>query len=478
MDDVLNWVWQGSAIAIAMLAALRLLARLRASARYALSAMALLTVLALPFISLVVHAELPQAALDSSAAVAPLVAIPTTWWTSTEVVLVLWSVWCAIFGVRLTRAFLTFHRARRECVPFPARLESQLPFWNSVIEQGRRARLVVSPRVSYAAVLGGASPTIAVAPALLGRLTTDELDRVVIHEWAHVQRRDDVLNVMQIAVRTIAGWHPAVIALERQLRIEREAACDEIAVSITGSAKRYAACLTAIAALGAVRHQPMPVVGALSSPALRMRIARILSQRQLISSKWSIRAAVLAVFALVPASLMVGGLRFVESVESRVIAPTQDVTPVPDVAVDTSDGRDRATLVQHEQRAIRAGGGVNKVRPTVTRAAAVAVDPQQPTPFVQESATSHADSTEPTAPLAGTPLRGISALVPAGKQSSAVAATTQPEPQPPDPPAAGPVPPWTDAANAGVAVGRGSQKAGVATASFFSRLGKKIAGSF
>jgi hypothetical protein len=38
--------------------------------------------------------------------------------------------------------------------------------------------------------------------------------------------------------------------------------------------------------------------------------------------------------------------------------------------------------------------------------------------------------------------------------------------------------PWGAAAGTGVAVGRASQKAAVATAGFFSRLGKKIAGSF
>jgi hypothetical protein len=38
--------------------------------------------------------------------------------------------------------------------------------------------------------------------------------------------------------------------------------------------------------------------------------------------------------------------------------------------------------------------------------------------------------------------------------------------------------PWSAAADAGVAVGRGSRSAGVATAGFFSRVGKKIAGSF
>jgi hypothetical protein len=38
--------------------------------------------------------------------------------------------------------------------------------------------------------------------------------------------------------------------------------------------------------------------------------------------------------------------------------------------------------------------------------------------------------------------------------------------------------PWTVAADAGVAVGRSSQNAGVAAAGFFTRFGKKIARSF
>ena len=38
--------------------------------------------------------------------------------------------------------------------------------------------------------------------------------------------------------------------------------------------------------------------------------------------------------------------------------------------------------------------------------------------------------------------------------------------------------PWRAAADAGVGVGRGSQKAAVATAGFFSRMGKSIAGAF
>jgi hypothetical protein len=38
--------------------------------------------------------------------------------------------------------------------------------------------------------------------------------------------------------------------------------------------------------------------------------------------------------------------------------------------------------------------------------------------------------------------------------------------------------PWAAAADAAVAIGRGSQNAGVATAGFFTRFSKQIAGAF
>ena len=97
--------------------------------------------------------------------------------------------------------------------------------------------------------MGCGSPVIAIAPALVQHLTADELDRVVIHEWAHVQRRDDLANVAQLVARVLAGWHPAVWWLDRRLQAERETACDEMAVALTGSSKVYAACLVKLAGL-------------------------------------------------------------------------------------------------------------------------------------------------------------------------------------------------------------------------------------
>ena len=165
-------------------------------------------------------------------------------------------------------------------------------------DRGRRTRLVVSSGVPAAAVLGWGSPVIAVAPAFVRRLGDEEIDRAVIHEWAHVQRHDDLLNLVQIGVLALAGWHPAVWWLERQLRIEREVACDEIAVAVTGNPKRYAASLTAMATLLPGRQHLASAVGVFSSPTLRTRILRILSTNTLATAKWSATRVVVVVIAI------------------------------------------------------------------------------------------------------------------------------------------------------------------------------------
>ena len=84
--------------------------------------------------------------------------------------------------------------------------------------------------VRAAAVLGFASPIIAVQPALLVHLTDAELDQVVVHEWAHVARRDALGTLVQRVVHVLAGWHPAVWFAMGRLRMEREMACDEVVV--------------------------------------------------------------------------------------------------------------------------------------------------------------------------------------------------------------------------------------------------------
>jgi hypothetical protein len=93
-------------------------------------------------------------------------------------------------------------------------------------------------------VLGFHDPCIAVPSLLLTELRPDELDQIILHEYGHVQRRDDWLRLLQTLLEGAMWLHPAVWLIGRALNLEREVACDDWVIGRTGSPRNYARCLS------------------------------------------------------------------------------------------------------------------------------------------------------------------------------------------------------------------------------------------
>lgn len=471
MHAVLNWLWQGCVVALALAAILRLLDHARAQVRYAVCWVALLCAFVLPvvpFIGLVASPAVLPTVTASSAAV---VSVPHTWWTSSALVLGLWALWLGIYGTRLATAMLALRRAKTGSRPFPASVESRLRHWQRVRQQGRQASLFVSDRVRAAAVLGCGSPVIAVAPALVQHLDADELDRVIVHEWAHVQRRDDLANGVQLIARLIAGWHPAVWWIDRRLQIERELACDEMTVAVTGSAKSYAACLVKVADLPLGGVSALPAPGALSSSGLATRIRRLVSRREFLSPAWSRGVATAAVVLLCVLSLAVGGFRLVEAAaESPTVRRVVRAQSVQESGLESANTIHQASQPITRTRtlvAARSAGQPAVASPQVEQR------PAEPTTTSEPAAPETANTPERSSAEAGLPIVPLESApieVPVAR-ATAPSTPTSPGETPTDST-------WRAAADGGVAIGRESKKAGVATAGFFNRLGKRIAGSF
>jgi predicted transcriptional regulator len=187
----------------------------------------------------------------------------------------------------------------------------RLRSWLSVRTSGRPASIVISHEVRWAAVLGLRSPVIAVAPALLYELNDQELDQVLVHEWAHVQRRDDAACLVQVLIHAVAGLHPAAWWINRRLKVEREAACDDWAVRVTGSSKGFASCLTRLAALNGRSRDAILVPGALSGSALTTRVVRLLDRRRNASPQRSATALALITPVLVGLVLLAASVKLV-----------------------------------------------------------------------------------------------------------------------------------------------------------------------
>ena len=476
MDHALNWLWQGCVVAAATSVSLQLMTRSRAQFRYVLCWIVVAVILTLPILPVLAVAPAPGS-LPASTGVIPaaeaVIALPDTWWTSTTVILSLCAVWTAVHALRIAGALRGLRRARRRGRPYPIAAQSRLRYWNLVKADGRTTRLVISRDVRAAAILGCGSPAIAIAPSLIRHLDPDELDRIVIHEWAHVQRRDDWLNLAQLVVRALAGWHPAIWWLNRQLQIEREAACDEMTVAVTGSPKDYASSLAKTAVLKLARRRLVPAPGVLSGPALPGRIARILAYRRLESKAQSLRTALAASAAVVGLALCVGALRLVGPAVLAAPFEPRETSATPIVP------REHEPSAEPASSPLRGPAAGSRMPGRVPRPSspswARGIDP----PLSQSAA-----ATDAVAGPIGTPHPGLESAVPALEPAAVVTApavnaiTLGAPPPNPSSPEATMATPWETAADVGVSVGRVSEKAAVATAGFFTRLGKKIAGSF
>jgi beta-lactamase regulating signal transducer with metallopeptidase domain len=497
LPALVNWLWQGSAIALAATAILRPSRRISATTRYQLWWITLFIVLALPAISFL---SPPSSFLSLSAnshsgelaAGAGLVPGSGSWeldagswalspWTGA----LLAFLWLATATVSLSRtavALIALRRVKRTARPFPEACEARLHTWLLLRSLGRPARLVVSDHIHAAAVLGLTSPSIAVAPPTLEALDDLELDQIVVHEWAHVQRRDDLARLAQRIIVAFAGLHPAVWWIDRQLHLERETACDDWAVQATGSARSLAVCLTKLAALPGRPSHSVLVPAALVSSELTARVVRLLDRHRNMSTMRTFGPPMLVAPVLAALALTVASVELV--VTSRAIPDAQaDATSAPTSVVSSAVvtpilrsprelPTDRSALTQlvpprPRVSAQTAAQGAAQARPSRSQAAAASAiilqhhRDQQALDIASRAAGEGQVRAEE---LPGTPVS--SEIVPA--PTDAVVATGSSKN----------ATPWGAAAQAGVTVGSRSQKAAAATAGFFTRVSKSIAGVF
>jgi beta-lactamase regulating signal transducer with metallopeptidase domain len=134
-----------------------------------------------------------------------------------------------------------------------------------------------SSAVSVPLVVGWIRPAV-VLPVDWLRWTEIDLRAVLVHELAHVARRDPLVAALAHANACLFWFHPLAWWLKRHLAILAERACDEAGVRSVGEPQAYAQALIRMAALArrnGGRLQPH-AVGIDGQGPLARRIDRVL----------------------------------------------------------------------------------------------------------------------------------------------------------------------------------------------------------
>ena len=339
---LLHFLWQGTALA-ALAAAAMALCR-RASARYVLGVIALALMLLAPlatFFYAQQHSGVADAAKSSPLAAAAwstargrdaasgaiqrvsigqssrtpsLDALP--WLVEA------WLLGVAFFSLRSAGGFFLLERERRRqsSVVSPRVLE---------ICYRLQDRIGLNRAIAYCecawlqapAVIGWFRPVVFLPVTALTGLSEEQLEVVIAHELAHIQRLDPFVNVFQVCVETLLFYHPAVWWLNRRIRAEREHCCDDMAVALCGNAVEYARALTLMEEW---RSAPVFAMAANRGP-LTERIVRVLGLKTLGAGMRGIglTGSILCLIAALIAGNALLGIAHPSAARAASISPPQ-----------------------------------------------------------------------------------------------------------------------------------------------------------
>jgi beta-lactamase regulating signal transducer with metallopeptidase domain len=243
-ECLLNTAAEGIVLAGLVWAILRLVGRQNSGTRFAIWFSALVAIVVLPFVSgsrfIPSHfIALPPASLHRQIVLSPSIAF---------CLFVVWALVASLLLFRLSLGLWRVVHFRRDCSELD--LASFDPAIGRIVrdfESGRRVKLYVSSGATVPAAIGFFRPAIVFPAWLLPQLSADEIRIILLHELAHLRRRDDWTNLAQKVVKAVFFFHPAVWWIENRLTLEREMACDEMVLAQTASARAYASSLISFA---------------------------------------------------------------------------------------------------------------------------------------------------------------------------------------------------------------------------------------
>src|ERR1700676_796882 len=290
---LLHFLWQGTALA-ALAAAAMALCR-RASSRYLLGigtlALMLLAPIATFFFYSQQHSGVPEIERASPLRPArPTAASKTAVNSSVQPssitpsldalpwLVEAWLLGVAFFSLRSAGGFLLLERERRrQSTAVNDRVLEICYILQDRFGLNRAIAYCEWQWLQAPAVIGWFRPVVFLPVTALTGLSEEQLEAVIAHELAHIQRLDPFVNVFQVCVETLLFYHPAIWWLNRKIRAEREHCCDDVAVALCGNAVEYARALTLMEEW---RSAPAFAMAANRGP-LTERIVRVLGLKTL-----------------------------------------------------------------------------------------------------------------------------------------------------------------------------------------------------
>jgi uncharacterized protein YjbI with pentapeptide repeats/beta-lactamase regulating signal transducer with metallopeptidase domain len=245
---------------------------------------------------------------------------------------------CVAVGgwIALGASFAALRTLKHASEPLDENVARRLRRFRHSARSGRAVELRVSPDVDVPVAVGFRTPAILLPTSLANAdetlAATGDLDQIVLHEYAHLERYDDWTNALQLVLVRAFWFNPFVAFFAARIALEREIASDDWVVARTGRAHRYATCLWKLVEAVKLPTRRVVAPGALFSPRqITVRIEQLLDSRRSTLQRFSpFGASLTAIVAI--ALVVVAAVRAPAIAIDVAVAPVSTLAPVAPIA--------------------------------------------------------------------------------------------------------------------------------------------------
>jgi TonB family protein len=314
---LIHFVWQGTVLALFLGAALKLISNKYSNLRYNLSILTLILCLIAPCITyfLVYNTQLtPSSALVESTNIIPKLEL--SFISYLPLLSIVWLMGVSYLSIGYCKALLSIYKLPKTQVSEPEQWLNEL--FISIKQSlyvSQNVRLLVSKLVEVPMVIGWLKPVILVPVNMVSGLSNEQLKLLIAHELAHVKRYDYFINLIQSLVEVFLFYHPAVKWISKQIRIDREYCCDDIAVKNQNVKIDYAKALLNAEEL---RPNTIPLMAmAATGGDLKSRVSRVVGEHT-CTPKYA-KSGLAGLLGLFVVSLIFSSYKVVALVQSKEV---------------------------------------------------------------------------------------------------------------------------------------------------------------
>jgi beta-lactamase regulating signal transducer with metallopeptidase domain len=350
----------------------------------------------------------------------------------------IWAAGAALVLTRLVASRLAVARLTRSRVPGRKPWLGLARRLARVMRVPRRLRFMRSDRIAMPIACGVLRPTV-VLPVEADDWHDGRIRAVLLHELAHVRRRDCLTQLVVDAAVALLWFHPMAWLARRAVRRERERACDDLVLVAGTDAPEYATHLLDVAR--AAQGQPSRLVmsgGVAMARAseLEGRLMAILDTtraRHALTARALLTVTLVAVAIVAPMSAL--DLWHAPGVAARAVLESPIGRPTPAPKPEAVGVRVRPAAAGSEQQAstVTPAAAPVAAAPAIAGPAPMPTPSPMPTPAVAPMATwqTAADIGPGFGPwkLQGAPTAGLKGGVLAGVPAKPGKARTPADPK-------------------------------------------------